>query len=175
MATDEKKQSKPIYDFEKQTITWPFRTLAARVLHMDLVSAENTKHAAYVGFGQVRIKDATAIGRADANGVLIAEDIRERIQHEAMGRLIEWFETPGNTEWTMKAGPRAVKGPDYALIREALARVKMAEEKIAAMDEAQLQRMASVGKVAEAMALITAERIVPVADAEDEFTKLLGE
>jgi len=169
----ETKQRKPLYDFTNRTVTWTFDSMPALVLHMDKVSEENKLRSSYVGFGQVRVKDASAIGQADSKGNIIAPAIRERTKHERMSAIVTHLES-GSTEWSLKAGPRVVKGPDYDLIRLGLARAGMSSDKVVAMDEATLQRMTTVGKVAEAMAMIAAERITPVADAEKEFENMLA-
>ena len=50
---------------------------------MDKVHAANIKRAAYVGFGQVRIVDAAAIGTTDAKGRVVPEIERQANDSQA--------------------------------------------------------------------------------------------
>jgi hypothetical protein len=95
----------PSIDLEAHTITFLVRNKSPLTLHMDKVHEKNRERAAYVGFGQVRIVDAAAIGTVDKNGKVIPEIERQAIKYRRMQALIEHYES-GTDQWGARvAGP----------------------------------------------------------------------
>lgn len=98
-AMKENQHVQPIIADDFSTVTFRTRGHPDLVLHMDKLHADIIRRAAAVGFAQVRIVDAAAVGLTDAEGNIIPEATRIAMKHENMAALIEHYET-GTAEWS---------------------------------------------------------------------------
>lgn len=160
---------------DSRTVTF-YRRGGMRVFSIDKVHEDNQRRACAVGFAQVRITDAAAIGRADKDGRIIPEAERTEMKWARMMRLVEHYES-GTAEWNLRSTPRAarLKGPSMEDIREALRQIGISEARIGGLDDERLKVLATGKTVAEKLLEIERERIVDSAGAEELLEELMGE
>lgn len=163
----------------KYTIAADFKSIrferrggVQRTFDLTRVHADNLARAVAVGFAQVRIIDAAAVGRADKEGRLIPEAERLQMKWDRMCRLIEHYES-GSPEWNLRQtqAPKATKLDD---IRLALKRLGVPEEKIDGLDDAKLKELARGKRVAETLLEIERERLTVREDADGLLDELMS-
>lgn len=154
------------------SITFERRGGLQRTFDLRSVHPDNLARAVAVGFAQVRIVDAAAVGRADKDGNIIPEAERLEMKWERMLRLIEHYES-GSPEWNLKvrAAQRTTKLDD---IRQALSRLGVAADKIAVLADDKLRELAKGKRVAEQILEIERERLSDRTDADGLLDELIG-
>lgn len=159
---------------DAKSIRFECKSGLSRVFNLNAVHQKNLERACAVGFAQVRIVDAAAVGRADKEGNIIPEFERVQMKWDRMMRLIEHYES-GTEEWNLKGTGRTArpKGPNFADIREALRRLGIVEEKISGLGEDKLKELAGSKRVAEKMLEIEKERLTDRADADGMLDELM--
>jgi hypothetical protein len=98
----------PVIDVAAGTVTFNVRGHDSLTLHMDKVHADNVRRAAFVGFAQVRIVDAAAVGLSDQDGKIIPAGIRDKMKFDRMAALIAHYES-GTPEWSRVRGDGAAE------------------------------------------------------------------
>lgn len=159
----------------------PTLTLDMSKLHPDVI-----RRAAAVGFAQVRIVDAAAVGMTDEEGNILSEAERIATKHERMAALIAHYES-GTSEWS-RVGTGTGGGKSITL--EAIARVqfngdyekakaeveKFAEAKFEKDTKKALAFLRTGERVQKMIAQIKTERTpAPKVDADNALNELKGE
>lgn len=179
----ENQHVKPIIDLEANKVS--FEVLGHSTLTLDLskVHPDNVKRAALVGFAQVRVVDAAAVGMEDDEGNIIPAAERIAMKHARMKALIEHLES-GTAEWSRRgtgdgSGARSitieaiaqVKGWTYEV---ALAEVdKYAAAKFGGKRKDCLSHMRKAADVGVAILAIRAARMpTPKIDADNALAEL---
>lgn len=154
------------------SISFECRGGLSRTFDLRLVHEQNLKRAAAVGFAQVRIVDAAAVPRADADGNLIPEAERTQRKWQNMMRLVEHYES-GTDQWNLRqaAAPRQTNLAD---IRVALAKFGVEDAKIAGMDDEKLKHLAKSKAIALILLEMAQERVSGLADADELLEELMG-
>ena len=96
----ENQHVQPVIDTETETVTFNVRGKPSLVLDWSKLHPTVQMKAGLVGMAQVRIVDAAAIGRADAEGNLLGEQERIDLKYARMAALIEHYHT-GTDQWTL--------------------------------------------------------------------------
>ena len=153
------------------------------VLNMRSLHTNIMRRAAAVGMAQVRIVDAAAIGRADADGRIRSREEMVRLKRNAIVELVAHYNS-GAAEWTKPRAAGGGVGREAGLTIAGIARAfgcdaGRAEEIIAGtMSKRGLDRKAALAlwrgteKVATALAAIRAERATVAGDADALLAEL---
>lgn len=175
------------------SVTFEVRGQGTLVLEMGKLHEDIIKRAACVGMAQVRIVDAAAVGKADKEGNIIPEATRNKMKFERMKALVDHYNS-GTATWERVRVASAPKEDSIELIQRAIGRALQVEadavsglldnwtkkklpdggQMFKSRDE-YVRFLAKSAKVREALALIKAEAIQPVLDADAELSALTGE
>jgi len=169
----DKQQIKPVVSEDFSKVTFEMRGMQDLVLDMTKLHTDIIKRAACVGMAQVRIIDAAAVSRADADGNVRSAGEMLTLKRERMEALVAHYMT-GTDEWAQKrAGGGAAKDTSGITLQamrrvwsdkacEALA-FRMAQKRGISRREAYAV-FAQTKEVAAAIAAIKAERATVSAD-----------
>ena len=168
------QQIKPVISESFDKVTFEMRGMQDLVLDMTKLHPDIIKRAACVGMAQVRIIDAAAVSRADADGNVRSAGEMLTLKRERMEALIDHYMT-GTAEWTQKraAGGGAAKDTS-GITLQAMRRVwpdkdceglafKLETKRGISRKEAYAE-FAKTKEVAAAIAAIKAERSTMSAD-----------
>jgi len=172
------------------SVTFEVRGQGKLVLEMGKLHEDIIKRAACVGMAQVRIVDAAAVGKADKDGNIIPEAERNAMKFARMKALVDHYNS-GTATWERVRVASAAKEDSIELIQRAIGRALQVEADAvgALLDNWAKKRLPDGGqmfksrdeyvrflgksaKVREALALIKAEAIKPVVDADAELEAL---
>ncbi len=168
------QQIKPVVSEDFSKVTFEMRGMADLVLDMSKLHPDIIKRAACVGMAQVRIIDAAAVSRADADGNVRSAGEMLTLKRERMEALVAHY-TTGTSEWSQKraAGGGGTKDTS-GITLQAMLRVwpdkdceglafKLETKRGISRKEAYAE-FAKTKEVAAAIAAIKAERATVSAD-----------
>lgn len=172
------------------SVTFEVRGQGTLVLDMGKLHADIIKRAACVGMAQVRIVDAAAVGKADKDGRIVPEAERNAMKFARMKALVDHYNS-GTATWERV---RVVSGPkedSIELIQRGIERALQVDaDAVNALLDNWTKKLLPDGarmfqdrdvyvrflgkstKVAQAIAAIKAEAIVPAVDADEELAAL---
>ena len=172
----------PVIAEDYSSVTFKTRGHADIVLDMTKVHPDLIRRAAAVGFAQVRIVDAAAVGMTDDEGNIIPEDERIEMKYERMAALVAHYMT-GTSEWSRRGegtgGGKSVtieaiariRGIDYDTAKAQVA--DYAKKKFGDDTKKCLAFLRQGERVAAAIAAIRAERAPkPKVDADKALSEL---
>lgn len=172
------QQIKPVVSDDLSKVTFEILGAPDLVLDMTKLHPDVIKRAACVGMAQVRIIDAAAVSRADADGNVRTAAEMLTLKRERMEALVAHYMT-GTAEWTQKRASGSGAKDTSGLTLQAMRRVwpdkdceglafKLEQKRRITRKEAYAE-FAKTKEVAAAIAAIKAERATVSAD------DLLGE
>lgn len=110
----------PVIADDFSSVTFRVKGHSDIVLDMGKLHPDVVRRAAAVGFAQVRIVDAAAVGMTDDEGNILPEADRIAMKHANMLALVEHYQT-GTAEWSRVGGGG---GGGRSITIEAISRVK---------------------------------------------------
>ena len=174
------QQIKPVVSEDFSKVTFEMRGMPDLILDMTKLHPDIIKRAACVGMAQVRIIDAAAVSRADAEGNVRTAAEMLTLKRERMEALVAHYMT-GTSEWGQKraAGGGASKDTS-GITLQAMQRVwpdkdcealagRMEQKRGISRREAYAE-FAKTRQVAEAIAAIKAERAT--VDSDDLLAEM---
>ena len=167
------QQIKPVISESFDKVTFEMRGMQNLVLDMAALHPDVIKRAACVGMAQVRIIDAAAVSRTDAEGVIRTATEMLELKRERMEALITHYMT-GTAEWTQKRASGTGTKDTSGITLQAMRRVwpdkdceglafKLETKRGITRKEAYAE-FAKTKEVAAAIAAIKAERSTMSAD-----------
>lgn len=167
------QQIKPVVSEDFTKVTFEMRGMQDLVLDMSKLHPDVIKRAACVGMTQVRIIDAAAVSRADADGNVRSAAEMLTLKRERMEALVAHYMT-GTSEWTQKRAAGGWTKDTSGITLQAMRRVwpdkdceglafKLETKRGISRKEAYAE-FAKTKEVAAAIAAIKAERATVSAD-----------
>lgn len=167
------QQIKPVVSEDFTKVTFEMRGMQDLVLDMSKLHPDVIKRAACVGMAQVRIIDAAAVSRADADGNVRTAAEMLTLKRERMEALVAHYMT-GTDEWTQKRAAGGGTKDTSGITLQAMRRVwpdkdceglafKLETKRGISRKEAYAE-FAKTKEVAAAIAAIKAERATVSAD-----------
>ena len=176
------QQIKPVVSDDMTRVTFEIRGAAPIVLDMTKLHPDIIKRAACVGMAQVRIIDAAAVSRADADGNVRTASEMLTLKRERMEALVAHYMT-GTAEWTQKRAAGGEGRDNSSITLQAMKRVwpdkdcealawRLEQRRGITRREAYAE-FAKTKQVAEAIAAIKAERAT--IDSDDLLAEMEDE
>lgn len=167
------QQIKPVVSDDMTRVTFEVRGADPIVLDMTKLHPDIIKRAACVGMAQVRIIDAAAVSRADADGNVRSAGEMLTLKRERMEALVAHYMT-GTSEWSQKRAAGDGAKDTSGITLQAMRRVwpgkdceglafKLETKRGISRKEAYAE-FAKTKEVAAAIAAIKAERATVSAD-----------
>lgn len=173
------QQIKPVVSEDFTKVTFEMRGMADLVLDMSKLHPDIIKRAACVGMAQVRIIDAAAVSRADADGNVRSAGEMLTLKRERMEALVAHYMT-GTSEWSQKRAAGGTTRDTSGITLQAMQRVwpdkdcealawRLEQKRGISRREAYAE-FAKTKQVAEAIAAIKAERAT--VDSDDLLAEM---